>query len=76
GTPRLAVDSRYDAAKGTFSLLFRQSCPPTPGQNEKLPQVIPVRMALLDGEGNELPLQLEGETAPLGTERVLAVTEA
>ncbi len=75
GTPRLAVESRYDAASGTFSLLFRQSCPPSPGQNEKLPQVIPVRMALLDAKGSELPLQLEGETAPVGTERVLAVAD-
>ncbi|MFT6429334.1 MAG: aminopeptidase N [Halopseudomonas sp.] len=76
GTPRLAVESRYDASAGTFTLLFRQSCPPTPGQPDKLPQVIPVRMALLDSKGNEMPLQLDGESVPVGNERVLAVAEA
>ncbi|MFO7704278.1 MAG: aminopeptidase N [Halopseudomonas sp.] len=76
GTPRLAVEGRYDAAAATFSLLFRQSCPPTPGQHEKKPQVIPVRMALLDAQGAEMPLQLQGESQAQGTERVLAVTES
>ncbi|WP_394242248.1 aminopeptidase N [Halopseudomonas laoshanensis] len=76
GTPRLAVEGTYDAAAQTFSLLFRQSCPPTPGQSEKKPQVIPVRMALLDAQGQEMPLQLSDESRAEGTERVLAVTEA
>jgi aminopeptidase N len=75
GTPQLAVESRYDASAGTFTLLFRQSCPPTPGQPDKLPQVIPVRMALLDSKGHEMPLQLEGESVPVGNERVLAIAE-
>ncbi|MFN3580637.1 MAG: aminopeptidase N [Pseudomonas sp.] len=76
GTPRLALEGQYDAATSTFRLLCRQSCPPTPGQTEKLPQVIPLRMALLDGNGEEMPLQLEGEAEAGACERVLAVTEA
>ncbi len=76
GTPRLNAEGRWDAATGTLSLLFRQSCPPTPGQSEKLPFVIPVRMALLDSEGNEMLLKLAGEEAERGTETVLSVTEA
>ena len=76
GTPRLAAEGRWDAAAGRFSLLFRQSCPATPGQPEKLPFVIPVRMALLDSEGNEMPLKLVGEAQARGTETVLSVTEA
>ncbi|MCO5786099.1 aminopeptidase N [Pseudomonas sp. G11-1] len=76
GTPVLQVDGRYDAASSTFQLLCRQSCPATPGQTEKLPFVIPLRLALLDGEGREMPLQLAGETQARGTETVLAVTEA
>ncbi len=76
GTPVLQVEGRYDAATSTFQLLCRQSCPPTPGQAEKLPFVIPLRLALLDGEGREMPLRLAGEQQSRGTETVLAVTEA
>ncbi|PAU89029.1 aminopeptidase N [Pseudomonas sp. WN033] len=76
GTPRLEVHSHWDAATGQFSLLCKQSCPPTPGQSEKLPFVIPLRMALLDSEGQEMPLKLVGESAARGNETVLALTEA
>lgn len=76
GTPRLGIQSQFDAATGRFSLRFVQSCPPTPGQPQKQPFVIPVRMALLDAQGHELPLQIEGEEQPRGSETVLQVTEA
>ena len=76
GTPRLLVDTSYDSAANTYRLRLRQSCPATPGQSEKLPFVIPLEMALLDKHGRELPLQLVGEDAAVGTVRVLQVTEA
>nr|WP_024308803.1 aminopeptidase N [Pseudomonas sp. P818] len=76
GTPRLEVSEAYDVAAQTYSLTFRQSCPATPGQNEKLPFVIPVALGLLDAQGSELPLRLQGESAAQGTSRVLSVTEA
>lgn len=76
GTPRLEVSEAYDAAARTYSLTFRQSCPATPGQSEKLPFVIPVALGLLDAQGVELPLRLQGESAAQGTSRVLSVTEA
>lgn len=76
GTPRLVVSDDYDAAAQTYSLTFRQSCPATPGQSEKLPFVIPVSLGLLDAKGNELPLRLQGESDAQGTSRVLSVTEA
>ena len=75
GTPRLAVSERYDAAAKTYSLTFRQSCPPTPGQSEKLAFVIPVSLGLLDGQGREIALRLQGEQAAVGTTRVLAVDQ-
>src|SRR5690554_6808584 len=37
GTPRLDVSGHYDAAAKTFSLTFRQSCPPTPECRDKQP---------------------------------------
>jgi aminopeptidase N len=76
GTPRLDVSESYDAAANCYRLHFRQSCPATPGQAEKLPFVIPVELALLDAQGRELPLQLVGEEAAVGTSRVLQITEA
>ncbi|UVE16463.1 aminopeptidase N [Pseudomonas sp. LS44] len=76
GTPRLAVSEAYDAAANTYSLTFRQSCPATPGQSEKLPFVIPVELGLLDGQGTDLPLQLVGEAEAQGSSRVLSVTRA
>ncbi|MDH1732413.1 aminopeptidase N [Pseudomonas chengduensis] len=76
GTPRLEVSEAYDAAAQTYSLTFRQSCPATPGQSEKLPFVIPVALGLLDTQGVELPLRLQGESVAQGVSRVLSVTEA
>ncbi len=76
GTPRLAVEESYDAAAKAYSLTFRQSCPPTPGQKDKQPFVIPVALGLLDAQGRELPLRLSGEASAQGGSRVLALTEA
>ncbi|NNJ14551.1 aminopeptidase N [Pseudomonas putida CSV86] len=76
GTPRLAVSESWDGAAGTYSLTFRQSCPQTPDKVEKLPFVIPVELGLLDAQGNDLPLRLQGEDAAVGTSRVLSVIEA
>ncbi|WP_170460589.1 aminopeptidase N [Ruegeria arenilitoris] len=63
GTPRVKVEE--DWADGTFTLTLSQSTPPTPGQPEKLPQVIPVAVGLLGPNGDEVR----------GTE-VLELTEA
>ncbi|MCY1403898.1 Aminopeptidase N [compost metagenome] len=76
GTPRLAVEESYDAAGKTYTLSFRQSCPPTPGQQTKAPFVIPVEMGLLGAAGQPLALRLQGEDAAAGDNRVLAITEA
>ncbi|MET1078406.1 MAG: aminopeptidase N [Pseudomonas sp.] len=76
GTPRLAVTEHYDAAAGSYRLDFVQSCPATPGQLEKLPFVIPVELGLLDSQGRDLPLRLEGEASALGTQRVLTLDQA
>ncbi|MBC53636.1 MAG: aminopeptidase N [Gammaproteobacteria bacterium] len=78
GTPQLKVSANYDASAQTYELLVRQSCPPTPEQSHKEPLHIPLRMGLLDSDGNDLPLVLAGEqgsasvAAPV--ERVLDVT--
>jgi aminopeptidase N len=78
GTPVLTVRDEYDAATERYTLHVAQSCPPTPGQPEKLPLVIPLAMGLL-GEAGNLPLRLDGEepvteTAD-NTHRVLLVDQ-
>ncbi|MBH3430650.1 aminopeptidase N [Pseudomonas alkylphenolica] len=76
GTPRLTVSESYDSAAHTYSLTFRQSCPATPDKVEKKPFVIPVELGLLDAQGNDIALRLQGEVTALGTSRVVSVTEA
>ncbi|KIC39539.1 aminopeptidase N [Leisingera sp. ANG-M7] len=52
GTPRVKVSEDY--ADGTYTLTFEQSTPPTPGQPEKDPRVIPVAVGLLSPNGDEV----------------------
>jgi len=75
GTPEITVREDWDEAQGIYSLTLSQTCPPTPGQPEKKPFHIPVAVGLMDAQGNDLPLQCEGEQAPAGSERVLSLTE-
>ncbi|MEY4414533.1 MAG: aminopeptidase PepN [Pseudomonadota bacterium] len=74
GTPRLSARTRWDAAAGRLRLTLTQSALPSPGQADKQAFVIPVRLGLLARDGRALPLQLDGEAAPAGTERVLVLT--
>lgn len=77
GTPRLTARGEHDAAAGTYTLTLTQHNAPSAGQPQKLPQVIPVALGLVGRDsGRALPLQLDGEAAPAGTERLLVMTEA
>ncbi len=64
GTPRVKVRSDYSEATATYTLHIAQSCPPTPGQPDKLPMHIPVAVGLLDAHGHDLPLMLSDANAP------------
>jgi len=75
GTPEIDVSDAYDAAKRTYTLTVRQSCPPTPGQPDKQPLHVPFAVGLLDARGADLPLQLAGESAPGGASRILELRE-
>ncbi|MBO9450194.1 aminopeptidase N [Tropicibacter sp. R16_0] len=63
GTPRVAVSDDY--ADGIYTLTLSQSTPPTPGQDTKQPQVIPVAVGLLGPNGDEV-----------AATRILELTEA
>jgi aminopeptidase N len=67
GTPRLKISTRYDEAAKTLRVDLAQTLSPTPGQPEKLPATIPVRLGLVGAEAGDLPLvsddATEGEIA-------------
>ena len=63
GTPRLTVSEDWTPpsaalpgqdAHGTYRLTLEQSTPPTPGQPDKAPLVIPVAVGLLTPDGREV----------------------
>ncbi|MFQ5534634.1 MAG: aminopeptidase N [Sphingomonadales bacterium] len=64
GTPQLKARGDFDARSGIYSLTVEQTCPPTPGQDSKAPMHIPLAVGLLDHDGNDMPLVLQGERAP------------
>jgi aminopeptidase N len=76
GTPEVEFEGTYNAQARTYALQYRQSCPDTPGQAGKLPMHIPLALGLVGPDGGDLALQLEGESAPAGTSRVLSIRAA
>ncbi|MEM7732302.1 MAG: aminopeptidase N [Pseudomonadota bacterium] len=52
GTPRLAVSEVYEGDR--FTLTFEQTTPPTPGQTDKPPRVIPIAVGLIGPDGDEV----------------------
>lgn len=73
GTPVLRVKTNYDAAKETFEVTIKQSCPPTPGELDKLSFHMPFSMGLIGAECKELDLQLQGESALTKGTKVLEI---
>ena len=65
GTPRVTARDDYDETTHRYSLTLSQNSEPSPGQAQKLPFVIPVRMGLIAPTG-----------APLIDEQVLVLDEA
>lgn len=52
GTPRLTLREDWD--NGTLRLTFTQTTPPTPGQDDKAPQVLPIATGLIGPNGDEV----------------------
>ena len=77
GTPRVTAQGVYDATASTYTLTLSQSCAPTTGQTSKEPMVIPVALGLLGADGQDLPLQLAGDSSSAAvTCRTLVLTQA
>jgi aminopeptidase N len=76
GTPRLQARGDYNAIERTYTLSFSQSCPATPGQDNKEPCVIPVNLGLIGASGGALPLHIQGELASVGDSHLMVLTQA
>ena len=76
GTPVVSIRSEFDADSKRYTLHVRQSCPDTPGQSDKKPLTIPLRLGLLGSDGKDLPLKLLGDDGSTGeTDRVFSLIE-
>ena len=74
GTPRISAELRHDPVSATATLALAQTVPPTPGQPDKLPMTLPLRVALFDRDsgarvGDECVVEL-GDAANIRFEGV------
>lgn len=76
GTPEVSINDHFDAGSGHYSLTLKQHTPPTAGQSEKQPLVLPFALGLLSSGGAELPMQLQGETEAVSGTRLLIADQA
>jgi len=65
GTPTVDLTSVYDETAGTVAITLRQATAPTPGQPDKTPLPIPIRLGLLHDDGR-----------PMGEECLIILEEA
>ncbi len=54
GTPKISVSGIYNESEKTYALTLQQSVPETPGQSDKKPMHIPVKIGLIDKNGTDL----------------------
>jgi aminopeptidase N len=64
GTPKVTAKGYYDAQAKTYTLDLSQETPPTPGQDEKKPLVMPIRLGLVGADGQEIPLAQDDPAFP------------
>jgi aminopeptidase N len=76
GTPEITARGHWDAATASYELTVAQKVPPTPGQPEKLPMLIPLAMGLIGPDGTEMSTRLEGEATGRNGTRVIALGDA
>ena len=68
GTPELSIDRQWNPESGELTVDLHQATPPTPGQADKQPLVLPVAMALVGEQGRvgeEQLLVMEAERASI-----------
>ena len=68
GTPELSIDRQWNPESGQLTVDLHQATPPTPGQADKQPLVLPVALALVGEQGrlgDEQLLVMEAERASI-----------
>lgn len=79
GRPKVTAEGEYDPVNQTYTLTLEQTLPQTPDGQVKKPMYIPVRTALVDTNGDDMPLVLDSDTPSTedtgATERVLHLTK-
>ncbi len=75
GTPHVTATGTFDAANKRYILNLSQSCPVASGKFASLPFHIPVSVALIGPDGEDLPLRLAGENSA-SHQRVLSLRSA
>jgi aminopeptidase N len=76
GTPEVTVEDHYDPAARSYSLEIAQHIPATPGQPNKQPVPLPLAMALIGANGDELATRLDGDAESRHGTRVLVAAQA
>lgn len=59
GTPQLNVSVTYNDDTREVTIKAKQFTPPTPGQDQKAPVLIPIAVGLLGPDGKDMPLRLK-----------------
>ena len=75
GTPQLRAEGRWDPDARRYVLTLSQHTAATPGQADKAPVPIPVRLMLYGPDGSALLLRLAGEPADAAREQRVLVLE-
>jgi aminopeptidase N len=73
GTPQVSLTAAYDAGAKTLDLTLAQTTAPTPGQPDKRPLPIPLRLGLQDADGRALTFTAPG--AQTGADSALIVLQ-
>ncbi|KPK35573.1 MAG: aminopeptidase [Betaproteobacteria bacterium SG8_40] len=76
GTPVLEITDSYSEEEQRYALRIRQSFAPASGQTDRPALHIPFAVGLVDTDGRDLALQLDGEREPGATTRLLSITQA
>ncbi len=75
GTPVLEISDDYSDREHRYTLRVKQSFALSSGQSDRPAMHIPFAVGLVDSDGKDLELQLDGEREPGPTTRLLSVTQ-
>jgi aminopeptidase N len=76
GTPSVTVHSTYNPLLQTLNIQVRQEIPQVPGQPEKHPLLVPLRIGFLASDGKELSARLNGSDTAAQREHNLVLSKA